>query len=154
YSQSVYSLSTEYGRVNKLNENWSIVPQAQLQLSYLGGYDYTDSQGLQVDGDHDWSLVGRLGFDLVRDLRDKQESKLYFKASLLHEFLDGNDVIIRYDSDRYVNSGDQSGTWGVVGLGYSSKIGDKQYFYLDAERYIGNDFDRTYNIRAGVNWKF
>jgi outer membrane autotransporter protein len=53
-----------------------------------------------------------------------------------------------------VDEGDQSGTWGVVGLGYSSKIGDEQYFYLDAERYFGNDFERTYDIRAGVNWKF
>jgi outer membrane autotransporter protein len=154
YNQNVYSLSTEYGRVNKLNKTWSIVPQAQLQLSYLGGYDYTDSLGLQVDGDHEWSLIGRLGFDLVDKLDAKQDNKLYLKASLLHEFFDGNDVTTRYDSDRYINSGDQSGTWGVVGLGYSSKIGDKQYFYLDAERYLGNDFDRTYNIRAGVNWKF
>jgi outer membrane autotransporter protein len=154
YNQNVYSLSTEYGRVNKLSERWSIVPQAQLQLSYLGGYDYTDSLGLKVDGDHDWSLIGRLGFDLVDKLDAKQDNKLYLKASLLHEFFDGNDVTTRYGSDRYVNSGDQSGTWGVVGLGYSSKIGDKQYFYLDAERYLGNDFDRTYNIRAGVNWKF
>jgi outer membrane autotransporter protein len=154
YDENVYSLSTEYGRVNKLNERWSLVPQAQLQLSYLGGYDYTDSLGLKVDGDHDWSLIGRLGFDLVHKLDAKQDNKLYLKASLLHEFFDGNDVTTRYDSDRYVNSGDQSGTWGVVGLGYSSKIGDKQYFYLDAERYLGNDFSRTYDIRAGVNWKF
>jgi outer membrane autotransporter protein len=154
YSQDVYSLSTEYGRVNKLDEKWSFVPQAQLQLSYLGGYDYEDSQGLHVDSDHDWSLIGRLGFDLVRNLDEKTDSKLYFKASLLHEFLDGNDVTVRYGSDRLVNEADQSGTWGVVGLGYSSKIGDKQYFYLDAERYFGNNFSHTYNVRAGVNWKF
>jgi outer membrane autotransporter protein len=154
YSQNVYSLSTEYGRVNKLDEKWSFVPQAQLQLSYLGGYDYEDSQGLHVNGDHDWSLIGRLGFDIVRDLDEKTDSKLYFKASLLHEFLDGNDVTTRYGSDCLVDEGDLSGTWGVVGLGYSSKIGDKQYFYLDAERYFGNDFSRTYNVRAGVNWKF
>jgi outer membrane autotransporter protein len=154
YSQNVYSLSTEYGRVNKLDEKWSFVPQAQLQLSYLGGYDYEDSQGLHVDGDHDWSLIGRLGFDLVRDFHDSCDSKLYFKASLLHEFLDGNDITVSYGSDRLVNEADQSGTWGVVGLGYSSKIGEKQYFYLDAERYFGNDFSRTYNIRAGINWKF
>jgi outer membrane autotransporter protein len=154
YNQNVYNLSTEYGRINKLNEKWSIVPQAQLQLSYLGGYDYTDSQGLQVDGDHDWSLIGRLGFDLVDKLDAEQDNKLYFKASLLHEFFDGNDVTVSASGDSIRHEGDQSGTWGVVGLGYSSKIGNRQYFYLDAERYFGNDFDRTYNIRAGVNWKF
>jgi outer membrane autotransporter protein len=154
YDQDVWNLSTEYGHKLMLNKDWFWVPQAQLQLSYLGGYDYVDSQGLHVDGDHDWSLIGRLGFDVVRNLDEKADSKLYFKASLLHEFMDGNDVTTRFDSDRHVDSGDQEGTWGVVGLGYSSKIGDKQYFYLDAERYFGNDFTRTYDIRAGVNWKF
>jgi outer membrane autotransporter protein len=154
YDQDVWNLSTEYGHKLMMNEDWFWVPQAQLQLSYLGGYDYVDSQGLHVDGDHDWSLIGRLGFDLVRDIHDSRDSKLYFKASLMHEFLDGNDVTVRYDSDHYVNEGDQSGTWGVVGLGYSSKIGKEQYFYIDAERYFGNDFDRTYDIRAGINWKF
>jgi outer membrane autotransporter protein len=154
YDQNVWNLSTEYGHKLMMNEDWFWVPQAQLQLSYLGSYDYVDSQGLHVDGDSDWSLIGRLGFDLVRDLHDSRNSKIYFKASLLHEFLDGNDVTTSYDGDSYVNEGDQSGTWGVVGLGFSSKIGDKQYFYLDAERYFGNDFERTYDIRAGVNWKF
>jgi outer membrane autotransporter protein len=154
YDQDVWNLSTEYGHKLMLSKDWFWVPQAQLQLSYLGSYDYVDSQGLHVDGDSDWSLIGRLGFDLVRDLHDSRDSKIYFKASLLHEFLDGNDVTTSYDGDRYVNEGDQSGTWGVVGLGFSSKIGDKQYFYLDAERYFGNDFERTYDIRAGVNWKF
>jgi outer membrane autotransporter protein len=154
YDQNVWNLSTEYGHKLMLSKDWFWVPQAQLQLSYLGSYDYVDSQGLHVDGDSDWSLIGRLGFDLVRDLHDSRDSKIYFKASLLHEFLDGNDVTTSYDGDRYVSEGDQSGTWGVVGLGFSSKIGDKQYFYLDAERYFGNDFERTYDIRAGVNWKF
>ncbi|MCH3950879.1 MAG: autotransporter outer membrane beta-barrel domain-containing protein [Acidaminococcus sp.] len=154
YDQDVWNLSTEYGHKLMMNEDWFWVPQAQLQLSYLGSYDYVDSQGLHVDGDHDWSLIGRLGFDIVRDIHDSRDSKIYFKASLLHEFLDGNDVTVRYGSDRYLSEGDQSGTWGVVGLGYSSKIGKEQYFYIDAERYFGNDFDRTYDIRAGINWKF
>jgi outer membrane autotransporter protein len=154
YDQDVWNLSTEYGHKLMMNEDWFWVPQAQLQLSYLGSYDYVDTQGLHVDGDHDWSLIGRLGFDLVRDIHDSRDSKIYFKASLLHEFLDGNDVTVRYGSDRYLSEGDQSGTWGVVGLGYSSKIGKQQYFYIDAERYFGNDFDRTYDIRAGINWKF
>ena len=44
--------------------------------------------------------------------------------------------------------------WGVIGLGYSTVIGKNQTFYVDAERYVGNDFSRTYDIRAGINWKF
>ncbi len=154
YDQNVFNLSTEYGRENKLDQNWSLVPQAQLQLSYLGSYDYTDSQGIDVSGDHDWSLIGRLGFDLVKKMDPKLDSKIYFKASLLHEFMDGNDVTLDALGSTIRSDGDQSGTWGVVGLGYSARIGQDQYFYRDAERYFGHDFTRTYNVRAGVNWKF
>jgi outer membrane autotransporter protein len=154
YDQDIWSLSTEYGHKLMMNKDWFWVPQAQLQLSYIGGYDYKDSQGLSVSGDHDWSLIGRLGFDIVKKMDQKLDSKLYFKAGLLHEFMDGNDVTVSAQGDRYLNEGDQSGTWGVFGLGYSAKIGEQQYFYVDFERYVGNDFERTYNIRAGVNWKF
>lgn len=154
YSQDVYNLSTEYGHQLMLNEDWYWVPQAQLQLSYVGGYDYHDSQHLHVNADHDWSLIGRLGFDLVKKLDPKQDSKLYFKAGLLHEFMDGADITTSALGRTYRHEGDSDGTWGVVGLGYSAHIGENQYMYLDLERYFGNDFERTYNLRAGVNWKF
>jgi outer membrane autotransporter protein len=154
YDRDVFNLSTEYGRENKLSEKWSIVPQAQVQLSYLGSFDGVDSQGLSYDGDHAWSLVGRLGFDLVKKMDPKLDNKLYFKASVLHEFLDGGDTTVSALGESYRTEGDQSGTWGVLGLGYSANIGSRQYFYLDAERYVGHDFCRTYNVRAGINWKF
>jgi outer membrane autotransporter protein len=154
FSRDVWNLSTEYGHRLYFDKGWFWVPQAQLQLSYVGGYDYYDSQNLHVDADHEWSLIGRLGFDLVRKLDPKLDSKLYFKASVLHEFLDGSDVTVGANGEYYTDDGDYSGTWGVVGLGYSAKIGEQQYMYLDAERYFGNDFSRTYGVRAGVNWKF
>ena len=154
YSQDVVKFSTEYGRENKLSAKWSWVPQAQLQLAYLSSYDYTDSRGLAISAEHDWSLISRAGFDLVNYLDAKKESKLYLKASVLHEFFDGNDVTTSSDNGRYTSKGDQSGTWGVFGLGYSVRSSKNQYLYFDAERYVGNDFKRTYNLRAGLNWKF
>lgn len=113
-----------------------------------------DSQGISLSADHSWSLVGRLGFDLVKHLDPKLDSKCYFKASLLHEFLDGDDVTAAYGTDRHITTNDQKGTWGVIGLGYSVKTGDKQSMYFDMERYVGHDFHRTYSLRAGFNWKF
>lgn len=110
--------------------------------------------GIKVDADHGWSLIGRLGFDLVRDLNKEKDQKFYLKASVLHEFLDGTDLAVSAD-DTYLRSpGDSQGTWGVLGVGYTSQIGKNQQFYVDVDRYFGNDFARTYNIRAGLNWKF
>ena len=154
YDQNIVSLSTEFGQVDKLSEKWSIVPQVQVQGSYLDSYDFTDSMGIKIDADHGWSLIGRLGVDLVRDLNKEKDQKFYLKASVLHEFLDGMDLAVSAD-DTYLRSpGDSQGTWGVLGVGYTSQIGKNQQFYIDVDRYFGNDFARTYNIRAGLNWKF
>lgn len=154
YHQYVLNLSTEYGKKTPINHNLYWVPQGQLQLSYLGGYDYTDSQGLKVDADHDWSLIGRIGFDLVKELNKEHDSRLYFKASVLHEFLDGNDVYTSALGNTYLDAGNQKGTWAVLGLGYSAQINKDTYACIDYERNFGNDFNNTYSIRAEVNWKF
>lgn len=74
--------------------------------------------------------------------------------------MEGYDICSRsfssegYDSGIYRSEESQKGTWGAIGLGCSIKSGKEQYLYLDAERYIGHDFSRTYNVRAGINWRF
>ena len=161
YNQTAVSLSSEYGRhLNMGNSSWYWVPQGQLQLSYLGSYDYVDSQKLHVYGDHGWSLIGRLGFDLVKNLDPKLDSKLYFKASALHEFLDGGSVRTAayerdgWDAGEYTSDNDARGTWAEVGIGYSARTGKNQYMFFDAQRDFGNAFSRTYKITASVNWVF
>lgn len=154
YHSHNFNLSTEYGWEQNWKNGLTFVPQAQMQLSYLGGYDATDSQGLSLSQDHAWSLIGRVGFDLVKHLDDEGNKKFYFKASLIHEFLDGQDTNTTFGLDTYTVDGNHKGTWGVVGIGYSVKTGKDQSMYFDLERYIGNDYSRTYNIRAGLNWKF
>lgn len=160
YDQNIVNLSTEYGKKVPLSHSWYWVPQGQMQLSYLGGYDYTDSQGLHADADHDWSLIGRLGFDLVKQLNAKYDSRIYLKASVVHEFLDGADVRTtsfgtdHFLSGMYLDEGDRKGTWGVFGAGYSSRLGDHVYGFLDFEKAVGNDWNQTYHIMGGINWKF
>jgi outer membrane autotransporter protein len=161
HEQTAVSLSSEYGRhLNIGDSSWYWVPQGQLQLSYMGSYDYVDSQKLHISGDHSWSLIGRLGVDLVRNLDPKLDSKFYMKASVLHEFLDGGSVTTAayardgWDPGVYTSDNDQRGTWAEVGIGYSAKIGPNQYMFFDAQRDFGNDFDRTYKLTASVRWKF
>ena len=153
------NLSTEYGRKIPLSRTWYWTPQAQIQLSLFEGYKYTDSQGLQTRADDSWSLIGRLGFDLVHLLDEESDAKIYLKASVLHEFLDGGNVVTSStgNSDTWLlNKGDQSGTWAVVGFGLSTRIGNGKddYIFLDAEQAFGNDFESTFNIRAGINLNF
>ena len=45
-------------------------------------------------------------------------------------------------------------TWYDVGFGFSHKLGEDSYMYLDVERAFGNGNDDTYQISIGLNHKF
>lgn len=152
YCNNVYSLSAEYGRKKDLGHDWYFEPQAQLQYARVTGADYTTSQGTRVDLEAIDSLIARAGFRLGRDLDER--STVYFKADLLHEFL-GDQNIYAADGTGTMNvTYDNEGTWFDVGLGFSKALSETSYVYLDVETSLGNDFEDTYQINAGLQWSF
>lgn len=152
YCNNVYSFSAEYGRKKDLGHDWYFEPQAQLQYARVTGADYTTSQGTRVDLDAIDSLIARAGFRLGRDLDER--STVYFKADLLHEFL-GDQNIYAADGTGTMNvTYDNEGTWFDVGLGFSKALSETSYVYLDVETSLGNDFEDTYQINAGLQWSF
>lgn len=72
------------GSKNNLKNNWYIEPQAQLTFGRLRGTDYTTSNGIRVDQDGIDSFVGRIGFNICKDINEK--TNIYLKANLMHEF--------------------------------------------------------------------
>lgn len=156
YENTSVNLSTEVGRKIPISKRWYWVPQAQLQLTWLDGYHYYDSQNLEITGEDEWSLKGRLGFDLVNIIDPENDSRFYLKASVIHEFLDGGRVSI-YSSeygDFYSERNSRIGTWFIAGAGLSAKIGDNSYVYFDCERIWGNDYRHTWEIQAGMRFEF
>ena len=152
YCNNVYSLSAEYGRKKDLGHDWYFEPQAQLQYARVTGADYTTSQDTRVDLDAIDSLIARAGFRLGRDLDER--STVHFKADLLHEFL-GDQKIYAADGTGTMNvTYDNEGTWFDVGLGFSKALSETSYVYLDVETSLGNDFEDTYQINAGLQWSF
>lgn len=49
---------------------------------------------------------------------------------------------------------ENEGTWYDVGFGFSHKLGEDSYIYLDVERAFGNGNDDTYQINIGLNRAF
>ena len=152
YSNNVFSVSAEYGRKKDIGNNWYFEPQAQLQLARVTGASYTTSQNTDVTLDGINSLIGRAGFRLGRDVNER--STVYVKADLLHEFL-GDQTITATDvtgtlREEYENKG----TWYDVGFGFATALGKDSYAFMDFEKSFGNDNDETYQINAGVQWRF
>lgn len=147
------SLSAEYGRKNSLSQNgWYVEPQAQMTVGYLGGSNYLSNQ-VQVDQSGISSVVGRLGFNLGRDIDKK--TNFYLKANLLHELSGGYDVTF---TDKFGNRAklddDFNDTWFEYGAGVAFRGSKNSYFYLDVERSAGSDYKKDWQWNVGASWTF
>ena len=91
FNNTGVALSAEYGRKNALKNGWYIEPQAQFTLGYLGGDSYTASNGIEVNQSGIKSTVGRVGFNIGKEIGSK--GIFYAKANLLHEF--GGAIMLR-----------------------------------------------------------
>ena len=152
YSNNVFSASAEYGKKNDMGNGWYFEPQAQLQFARVTGADYTTSQDTKVSLDGINSLIGRAGFRLGRDLNEN--STVYFKADLLHEFLGDQDITATDITGTLREEYENEGTWYDIGFGFATALGNNSYAFMDFEKSFGNDNDETYQINAGVRWTF
>ncbi len=152
YDNDVWSASAEYGRKKDIGNEWYFEPQAQLQYAYVTSADYTTSQNTKVSLDGIDSLIGRAGFRLGRDT--SEGNTVYFKADILHEFLGDQRVHASDITGTLDTTYDNEGTWYDVGLGFSHRMGEDSYMFLDVEHSFGNDNEDTYQINIGLNRAF
>lgn len=152
YSNNVFSASAEYGKKNDMGGGWYFEPQAQLQFARVTGADYVTSQDTKVSLDGINSLIGRAGFRLGRDLNEN--STVYIKADLLHEFLGDQDITATDITGTLREEYENKGTWYDVGFGFATALGKSSYAFMDFEKSFSNDNDETYQINAGVQWTF
>lgn len=153
YDQNGLSISAEYGRKNNLKNNWYIEPQAQLTFGRLRGTDYTTSNGIRVDQDGIDSFVGRIGFNIGKDINEK--TNIYLKANLMHEFGGGyNASMVDASGTKARLDRDFDDTWFEYGLGAAVQTGKNNYFYVDVERSAGSDYKKDWQWNVGARWSF
>lgn len=152
FSNNVYSISAEYGRKKDIGNNWYFEPQVQLQYARVTDANYTTSQGTEVSLDAINSLIARAGFRLGKDLGER--STVYFKADLLHEFLGDQDIYATDGTGTMDVTYGNEGTWCDIGFGFATAMSKTSYAYLDVETSLGNDYEETYQINAGLQWSF
>lgn len=91
------NLSVKYGRKKYIDEHWSIEPQAQLTLGYLGGARYTTSNGIHVSQSDPNSVLGRIGCNFMYDM--DENNTVYLKANWLHQFAGNYGVTLTNGND-------------------------------------------------------
>lgn len=155
YSNTLFSISTEYGRRKFLDDDklWRITPQAQLQYSYLRGAGYRLDNGINVNLSHVNSLIGRLGLDVVRKF-DEDKKLFYVKGNILHEFLGSRSFKAFEGNSNYAQKWNTRGTWYSAGLGYNARTGKKTNVFVDAEKEFSGGKKGSYNIRLSISHQF
>ena len=146
------SLSAEYGRKKYLDEHWSIEPQAQLTLGYLGGARYTTSNGIHVSQSDPNSILGRIGCNLMYDMDEK--NTVYLKANWLHQFAGNYGVTLTNGNDSLRIDNHDHDTWFEYGLGFACMTGKNNHLYADVERSTGGSLRKNWQWNAGMFWTF
>lgn len=146
------SLSAEYGRKKYLDEHWSIEPQAQLTLGYLGGARYTTSNGIHVSQSDPNSVLGRIGFNFMYDM-DKKNT-VYLKANWMHQFAGNYGVTLTNGNDSLRIDNNDHDTWFEYGFGFACMIGKNNHLYADVERSTGGSLRKDWQWNAGMFWTF
>ena len=146
------SLSAEYGRKKYLDEHWSIEPQAQLTLGYLGGARYTTSNGIYVSQSDPNSVLGRIGCNFMYDMDEK--NTVYLKANWLHQFAGNYGVTLTNGNGSLRIDNHDHDTWFEYGLGFACMTGKNNHLYADVERSTGGSLRKNWQWNAGMFWTF
>ena len=146
------SLSAEYGRKKQLDEHWSVEPQAQLTLGYLGGARYITSNGIHVSQSDPNSVLGRIGCNFIYDVDEK--NTVYLKANWLHQFAGNYGVTLTNGNDSLRIDNHDHDTWFEYGLGFACMTGKNNHLYADVERSTGGSLRKNWQWNAGMFWTF
>lgn len=152
FENSGISLSAEYGRKKYLDEHWSIEPQAQLTLGYLGGARYTTSNGIHVSQSDPNSVLGRIGCNFMYDMDEK--NTVYLKANWLHQFAGNYGVTLTNGNDSLRIDNHDHDTWFEYGFGFACMTGKNNHLYADVERSTGGSLRKNWQWNAGMFWTF
>lgn len=152
FENSGISLSAEYGRKKYLDEHWSIEPQAQLTLGYLGGARYTTSNGIHISQSDPNSVLGRIGCNFMYDMDEK--NTVYLKANWLHQFAGNYGATLTNGNDSLRIDNHDHDTWFEYGLGFACMIGKNNHLYADVERSTGGSLRKDWQWNAGMFWTF
>lgn len=155
FDQKYAALSAEYGYNFKDEHNVFIEPQVQLQVAYLGDYNYRTERNMKVDADSDISVIGRVGLRTGKTFESSDYvGELYARADVLHQFTDGQDAQFSDLSDKVAVTWGNKDTWSTFGVGGYLNWKDNVSFQVDVERTAGGETIDTWLVSGRVNYLF
>lgn len=155
FDSNAWSFSVEYGYNHEFGNGWFVEPQVQALLGTLGSasYDYGHEDG-SMHVKNDSVTSARLRGGLLAGYKMNARSRIYAKASVLHEF-DG-DVETRITADRKTAKLTDSfgGTYYLYGVGVNFIPTDNMSVYFDLEQTANGVSKTDLGVNLGVRYSF
>ena len=152
YSNWGTSLSGQYGRRFDLDDKFFVEPSVQLTFGRVSSEDYTTSEGVKVEQDTAYTLVGDVGTAVGYKFSDK--GNVYARASLVKEFKGDIDTKYSYGGKSEYTSEDLSDTWGEFGVGVNYRIKENVNMYVDIQRTEEATVENKWQANLGFRWEF
>lgn len=152
YKTRASSLSLEYGKRLQQQSGYFLEPQLQMTLGHINGNSYTTAGGTRVDYDSINSAVGRLGIAVGKQFR---QGNVYLQASALHEFGGSGGIsLTAANGETAQEAKDYSGSWYELKVGGNVSLNPNNDLYFDVARSFGGDFQKQWQINAGLRFSF
>ncbi|ROM94322.1 autotransporter outer membrane beta-barrel domain-containing protein [Pseudomonas brassicacearum] len=152
YGNTAMSASVEVGRKIELRNGYFIEPSTQWSTAYIQGKNYGLDNGMEVEGDGTYSLLGKVGVTAGRDLQLQNGSKLqpYVRAALAHEFSSNSGFKVNDN----VFSHKLSGSRVEVGAGVAMKLTDRWSAHAEVGYMTGKNIEMPIGGTLGAEFKF
>ncbi|WP_455656126.1 autotransporter outer membrane beta-barrel domain-containing protein [Phascolarctobacterium sp.] len=152
YKTRASSLSLEYGKRLQQQSGYFLEPQLQMTLGHINSNSYTTAGGTRVDYDSINSAVGRLGIAVGKQFR---QGNVYLQASALHEFGGSGGIsLTAANGETAQEAKDYSGSWYELKVGGNVSLNPNNNLYFDVARSFGGDFQKQWQINAGLRFSF
>lgn len=152
YKTRASSLSLEYGKRLQQQSGYFLEPQLQMTLGHINSNSYTTAGGTRVDYDSINSAVGRLGIAVGKQFR---QGNVYLQASALHEFGGSGGIsLTAANGETAQEAKDYSGSWYELKVGGNVSLNPNNDLYFDVAHSFGGDFQKQWQINAGLRFSF
>ena len=144
--------SVEVGRHIKLDDGYFIEPFTQWSAVAIQGKDYHLDNGLQAEGDRTYSLLGKAGVTVGRNMQLDNGAMVqpYVRAALAHEFSKNNEVKVNNN----VFNNDLSGSRAELGAGIAINLSQRWQAHAEVEYMNGKGIEMPIAGTVGVQFKW
>ncbi|WP_431481198.1 autotransporter outer membrane beta-barrel domain-containing protein [Pseudomonas thivervalensis] len=144
--------SVEVGRHIKLDDGYFIEPFTQWSAVAIQGKDYHLDNGLQAEGDRTYSLSGKAGMTVGRDMQLNNGATVqpYVRAAWAHEFSKNNEVKVNNN----VFNNDLSGSRAELGAGIAVNLSQRWQAHAEVEYMNGKGIEMPLGGTVGLQFKW